>query len=149
MLCAKFGRNSSSGEEDFLNFVNVFSLFRNYLLLEKEGALHLNKIEWSPLLKDDFCFKFGWNWPSGSGEEDFLIPLMYFRYSVIISPWTRGEPFIWTNLNDPLYVRMHRAKFGWLWPCGSDKEDFLNFVNVFSLFRNYLPFEKGGGPSFE
>ena len=35
-------------EEDFLNFVNVFSLFHNYLPLEKSWALHLNKIE-SPL----------------------------------------------------------------------------------------------------
>ena len=32
----------------FFNFVNVFSLFRNYLPLEKGGALHLNKLE-SPL----------------------------------------------------------------------------------------------------
>ena len=28
------------------------------------------------------------------------------------------------------------------------EEELLNFVNVFSLFRNYLPLEKGG-PSFE
>ena len=31
----------------FYNFVNVFSLFRNYLPLEKSGALHLNKLEFS------------------------------------------------------------------------------------------------------
>ena len=36
------------------NFVNVFSLFRNYIPLEKGGALHLNKIE-SPLPKDALC----------------------------------------------------------------------------------------------
>ena len=53
MLCAKFGCNwsSGSGEEDFLNFVNLFSLFLNYLPLEKGRALYLNKIE-SPSLKD-------------------------------------------------------------------------------------------------
>ena len=45
------------------------------------------------------CAKFGWNWPSGSGEEDFKISSMYFRYLVIISPWKRAEPFIWMNLN--------------------------------------------------
>ena len=33
------------------------------------------------------------------------------------------------------------VKFGWNWPCGSG--DFLNFVNGFSLSRNYLPMEKG------
>ena len=44
-----------SGEEDFFfNSVNVFSLFLNYLPLEKDGALHLNKLE-SPLPKDALC----------------------------------------------------------------------------------------------
>ena len=38
----------------FLNFVNIFSLFRNYLSLEKGGVLHLNKSE-SPLPKDALC----------------------------------------------------------------------------------------------
>ena len=38
----------------FLNFVNVFSLFRNYLPLGKGGALHLNKLE-SPSHKDALC----------------------------------------------------------------------------------------------
>ena len=35
-------------------FVNVFSIFRYYLPLEKGGALHLNKLE-SPLFKDALC----------------------------------------------------------------------------------------------
>ena len=38
----------------FFNFVNVFSLFRNYLPLEKGGVLHLNKLE-SPSPKDALC----------------------------------------------------------------------------------------------
>ena len=38
----------------FLNFINVFSLFRNYLPLEKGGTLHLNKLE-SPSPKDALC----------------------------------------------------------------------------------------------
>ena len=33
------------------------------------------------------------------------------------------------------------AEFGWNWPIGSGEEDFLNFVNVFSLFRYHLPLE--------
>ena len=45
--------------------------------------------------------------------------------------------FIWAHLN-PFHLKMHYAKFGWNWLCG-----FLNFVNVFTLFRNYLPLEKG------
>ena len=38
----------------FINFVNVFSIFRNYLPLEKGEALHLNKHE-SPSPKDVLC----------------------------------------------------------------------------------------------
>ena len=50
----------------FFNLVNVFSLFRNYLPLEKGEVLHLNKLGF-PSPKE--CFV-GWNWPSGSGEKD-------------------------------------------------------------------------------
>ena len=67
---------------------------------------------------------------------------MYFRYFVIISPWKRAGPFIWTNLN-PLHPRMLCAKFGWNWLSCSGGEDFFNFVNVFLQFRNYLLLEKG------
>ena len=59
-------------EKKILNFINVCSLFRNYLLLEKGGVLHLNNIL-SPSPKDalrQVRLKLGL---SGSGEEDFLI----------------------------------------------------------------------------
>ena len=36
---------------------------------------------------------------------------VYFHYFIIISPWKRAGPFIWTNLN-PLHPRMLCAKFG-------------------------------------
>ena len=36
----------------------ILSLFRNYLPLEKDMALHLNKLE-SPTPKDALCAKFG------------------------------------------------------------------------------------------
>jgi hypothetical protein len=35
------------------------------------------------------------------------------------------------------------TKFDWIWPAGSEEEDFLKIVNVFLLFRYYLPFEMG------
>ena len=38
----------------FLNFINVFSLFRNYFPFEKGGALHLNKPK-SPSSKNALC----------------------------------------------------------------------------------------------
>ena len=49
----------------FFNFVNVYWLFRNYLPIEKGGALHLKK-----KLESMFCTKFGWNLSRGSGEKD-------------------------------------------------------------------------------
>ena len=52
-----------------LNFVNVFSLFRNYLPLEKGGPFFWTKL--NPLHPRTIWAKFGWNWLSGSGEEDF------------------------------------------------------------------------------
>ena len=40
----------------FLNFVHVFSLFRNYLPLEKCIALHLNKLNLTPFTRGCFAF---------------------------------------------------------------------------------------------
>ena len=90
------------------------------------------------------CAKFGWNWQMhGSGEEDFWISWMYFPYFLIISPWKYGEAL---NLNKPespspknalCQVLLKLAQRFW-------RRRFLNFVNLFSLFLNYLPLEKGG-----
>ena len=69
MLCAEFGWHwlSGFGEEDFLNFVNLFSLLLNYLPLEKSGPfIWTNLNSFHPRM---LCAKFGWNWPSGSWEE--------------------------------------------------------------------------------
>ena len=76
----------------------------------------------NPLHPRMLCAKFGWNWLSDSGEEDFLISSMYFHYFRIISPWKRAGPFIWTNVN-PLHPGIFCAKFGWNWPSGSGEED--------------------------
>ena len=54
----------------FLNFVNVFLLFCNYIPFEKIGAVHLNKTE--SLQPRMLCAKFGWYWPSGSWRRRFL-----------------------------------------------------------------------------
>ena len=46
---------------------------------------------WIPFTQGCFnCAKFGWNWPKGSGEGNFLIISMYFCYFVIISHWKRA-----------------------------------------------------------
>ena len=93
----------------------------------------------NPLHPRMLCAKFGWNWLSGSGEEDFLN--FDYVFSLFHNYLPLAGPFIWTNLN-PLQLGIHCAKFGWNWLSGSGEEDFFNFVNEFLLFRNYLPLEK-------
>ena len=72
----------------FLNFVNIFSLFRNYLPLEKGGPLHLNKLE-TPSPKDALCqvwLKLAqWLW-----RRRFLISSKYFRYFRNYLPLEKG-----------------------------------------------------------
>ena len=66
---------------------------------------------------------------------------MYFRYFVIISPWKRGglsfNKLEFTSLKDALCQVWLKLAQWFL------KIEFFNFVNVFSLFPNDLPLEKG------
>ena len=64
-----------------------------------------------------------------------------FTFFVIISPWKRAGPFIWTNL---IYLQpsMLSAKFIWKLVRWFWRRIFSIFVNVFSLFYNYLSLEK-------
>ena len=78
----------------------------------------------SPLHQSMLYAKFGFNWPNGSGVEDFKIMSMYYSYIVIIFTWKRMWLFIWINLS-PLHTRMFRTKFGWNWRSGSLEEFFL------------------------
>ena len=64
-----------------------FSLFRNNLLLEEGGALHLNKITQGCFLLSMVEFWRGIFWNLS----------MYFHYFIVISPWKREGPLIWTN----------------------------------------------------
>ena len=123
-------------EKMFLNLVYVFFLFHYYLPLKKVGLFIWTKLSFHhPRMNGA---KFFWNWPSVLEKKYFFISSMFFRYFVIISSWKRTEPFIGININ-PLYPKMLCAKFGWNWR----RIFFFNFVNVFMLFRNHLPFVKG------
>ena len=86
------------------------------------------------------CAKFGWNWPSGSGE-DFKISSMYFLAFVIISPWKRVWSFMWIKFN-PLYPRMLCAKFSLNWLSGSGQEDFYVLSMYFHYFVIITPWKK-------
>ena len=99
------------------------------LIKRKKPIIYLIRIEWifiwvnlNPLHPRMFVAKFGCNWSSGSGEENYLISSMYFCYFLIISPWKKTGPFIWTNLN-PLHQRMLCAKFDLNWPSGSGEDE--------------------------
>ena len=100
----------------FLNFVNVFLLFRNYLPLEKAGPLHLNKLE-SPLPKDALCqvwLKFAqWFW-----RRRFLNIfniILHFRYNL---PLEKGVALHYSKNWNPLHPSMLGDKFGRNWPSG-------------------------------
>ena len=58
------------------------------LILKGWGPLFL-KVNLNILHPRMFCSKFGWNWLSGSGVEDFKILKIYFHSFVIISLWKR------------------------------------------------------------
>ena len=61
-------------------------------------------------------------------------------YFVIISPWKRAGPFILNKLEFPsakdALCQVWLKLTQWIW-----RRIFLNFIIVFSLFRNYLPLE--------
>ena len=91
-------------------------------------VLQKNKLE-SPSSKDALCQVWlilaQWFWRRG-----FFNLSIYSLYFVIISPWKRVGPFIWTNLN-PLHPRIIYAMFSWNWPSGYGEEDFLNLSMYF------------------
>ena len=72
---------------------------------------------------------------------------MYFSNFIIISTWKRiGPSFEITRIpfSQGYFVPSLAEIVQGVW-----RRRFFNFVNVFSPFCNYLPLEKGGGPSFE
>ena len=107
-------------KKNIINFMRIYFLFfwRNL------NSLHPRML----------YAEIDWNWLRGSGEEDFLISSMYFRYFVIISAWKRVGSFIWTNLH-PLHPRMLCAKFGWNWTSVSREEDFKISSMCFHYFE--------------
>ena len=116
----------------FLNFVNVFSLFYNYLCLKKWWPFIW--INLSSLHQRILCAKFGWNWPSRSGEGDFLILSKYLCYFSL----EKGRALHLNKLNTPLpkdalrKVWLKLAQRFW-------KRRFLDFVNVFRYFAMVSP----------
>ena len=119
MLCVEFDRNWPSGsEEDFL----ISSMYFCYCViispLKRAWLFIWTKLY--PLHTRMLCAKFGWNWPSGSGEFFFLnfVDVLFCYYL----PLECVLPFIWTNVN-PIHPKMLWTKFGSNWLSGSGEED--------------------------
>ena len=112
-----------------LIFVNVNSLFRTHLPLEKCGPFIWTNL--NSFLPRMLCAKFGWNWNSVS-EEDLSISL--FRNYITLE---KGGVLHLNKRESPLpkeaFYQMWLKLVQWSWRI------FLNFLNVFSLFCNYLP----------
>ena len=127
----------------FLDHVNVFWLFRNYLPLEKGSTFHLNKIE-SSSSKKTLCqvwLKLAQRFWSRR-LSSFVYVFSLFRNYLLLK---KGLAFHWNKLESSLpkeaLCRVCLKLAEWLW-----RRRFLNFVFVFSLFRNNLPLEIGWGP---
>ena len=121
----------------FLKVVNLFSLFPNYLPLEKGVALRLNKIE-SPSPKDALCqvwLKLApWFW-----RRRFLkvvnLSLLFPNYL----PFWIGLALHLNKFESPLpwdtLYQVWLKLAPWFW-----RRRSLIVVNLFLLFPNYLPF---------
>ena len=83
--------------------------------------------------------KIGWNWPSGSGEDLKKKNSMYFCSSNHL-PLEKEVALQYLNKlelsssKDALCRNLVEIGLNWFL-----RGRFLNFVNVFSLFHNYLP----------
>ena len=95
----------------------------------------------NPLHLRMLCAKFGWTWPSCSGEDDFSNLLMYFRNFEIISPWIRNGPSFeqtWIPFTQGYFV----PSLVEIDPVVLEKKIF-QICQCISQFRNYLSLEKG------
>ena len=88
------------------------------------------------------CAKFGWNCPTIL--EKILKCWYIFCYVVIISPWKRVLRLNKFDSPPPKDALCQVSSLVVIGPVVLEEKIFFNFVNLFSLFRNYLPLEKGG-----
>ena len=93
----------------FFNFVIVLSLFCYYLLLEKDEAFYLNKLDSDS--SKDACTKFGSDWSSGSGIIFFLNFVNEFPLNRYHFPLKKDWILLLNKLLNSLHTRMLCFKF--------------------------------------
>ena len=121
MLCAKIGKYKPGGSRDF---VNLFSPFRYYLLLQMGVALHLKKLQsLQPSILFSKLKMAEWFWRRKS--VNVVNGFSLLRYYL---PWKKTWPFILENLN-PLYPRMLCAN---RYRTTDDQESSLELINKVS-----------------
>ena len=139
MLCAKFGWNWSGGtwEEDF-SFLSMY--FWYFIIIspwERAGAFIWTNL--NPIYPRMLCAKFGWNWSSGSGEEDFFYFINAFKLFHNYLHLEKGGALHSNKVGSPspkdILCQVWLKLAQWLWI-----RRFLKFDNVY-LF--YLPLENG------
>ena len=76
-------------------------------------------------------------------KEIFQISSNVFSLFRNYLPWEKGRNLHFNKIDSPspkdALCQVWLKLVHWFW-----RRKFLNFVNVFSLFRNYLPMENGG-----
>ena len=115
-------------------------LFRNYLRMEKEGALNWNNIE-SLSQKDNLAklvYIAQWFW-----RRRFFKMCHWFFPKSLFFPFERDGALHLNKLESP----SPNDSLGEVWlklPTGSGEDDFFKFVNGFLIFFNYLHVEING-----
>ena len=118
-----------------LNFLNVFSLFPNYLPLEKTWRILFTHGCFVPSLVEIMA---QWFW-----RRRFYTFINAFSEFPNYLPLEKDKALLLNKLESPspkdalCQVWLKLAQ--WFW-----RRRFLNFVNVFWLFPNYVPLGKGG-----
>ena len=87
--------------------------------------------------------KLGWNWPSGSGEEDFLKLSIYFYHFPIISPSPSFEQ-TWSPYTRGYFVP-NLVEIG---PVVLDRKIFKSYQFIFIISR-FCPLWEGRSPLFK
>ena len=90
------------------NSINTYDYIITLIKIRKKPKINFMRIYWffiwtnlNPLHPRMLCAKFGWNWPSVSREEDFLISSVFFRYFVIFLPLKKGGALHLNKLEFP------------------------------------------------